>query len=221
METRAPLLLSAFLIAGMLAVSAWAWPHLPETARIAVHFDFSGRPNGWMGRDMALLFAPGATTVATLAFWLMPYATRHRENLRASAASYHAGWVGMAVVLFVAHCGIIFAARGWHIDVPGSTAIVVAFIFIAVGNSLGKSRPNPLVGIRTPWTRRSDLSWDKSNRVAGRMLVATGLATLATIAAADGHTAHIVMIAGVLLTAAIAVPLSYIYWRRDPDRRAS
>jgi uncharacterized membrane protein len=32
---------------------------------------------------------------------------------------------------------------------------------------MGKIRPNWFVGVRTPWTLSSKLSWDKTHRLAG------------------------------------------------------
>jgi uncharacterized membrane protein len=220
MEIRAPLLLSVLLIAGMLGVSAWAWSALGETAPIATHFDFAGQPNGFMPRDRALLFVPTVATVMALLFAVMPRLTSRKEGLAASSSGYVTGWVGTMMLLFVAHCAVVLKARGWQVDVPGSMSIAVALVLIAAGNVLGKTRPNAFVGVRTPWTRQSDYSWDKSNRAAGRMMVVTGLATLATLAAAGSSTASVVMLTGLTVMAITSVALSYYYWRRDPARRS-
>ena len=220
MEIRTPLILSTVLIAGMMAVSAWAWPLIPATASIAVHFDLDGRANGWMSRDAALLVIPALATITTLAFAIMPHFTTRKADLAASSAGYVTGWIGTMTVLFVAHCAVILKARGWPVDIVGTASIIAALLFIAIGNVLGKTRPNAYVGVRTPWTRRSDYSWDKSNRAAGRMMVVSGLATLAVLAVAGAKAATIVLIGGIAVMAVVSVILSYIYWRRDPARRS-
>jgi uncharacterized membrane protein len=218
MEIRAPLVLSLILIAGMLAISAWALPLIPETARIAVHFDASGHPNGYMSRVTALFVLPITAILVTVAFAVAARLPRWRSGLAASSSGYVTGWLGSLVILFVAHTGITLLARGWPIDGPGSTNFVLALVLLAVGNGLGKTRPNPLVGVRTWWTKRSDLSWDKTNRLAGRLLIAIGLAVLAALACSGTRTAHIVMIAGIAVVTGVCVALSYVYWRRDPNR---
>lgn len=220
MDLRAPLVISGLLIGGMLAVSAWAWPLIPQTAEIAVHFDLDGNANGWMRRDVALLFAPVTACIVAAAFAVLPvFVRRRKEGLNASSAGYVTGWIGALVLLFVTHCSIVLAARGWQFDLAGNSALAVALVFTALGNVLGKTRPNPYVGVRTPWTHRSDYSWDKTNRAAGRMLVAVGLATLAALAVSGSREAHIVLFGGILAMAAVSVFLSYIYWRRDPGRQ--
>jgi uncharacterized membrane protein len=219
MQIRAPILLSLLLIAGMAAVSAWAWAQLGADARIATHFGFDGHANGWMRRDRALLLAPVMGAILTLAFALLPKFTKQKEGLAASFGSYVTAWIGSLTVLFVAHCAIVLAARGWKVDIAGSTVVVVDLMFIVLGNGLGKSRPNPWVGVRTPWTKKSDQAWDKANRAAGRMIVATGLASLAALAAAGDWAAHLVLFAGIVVMAVVSTALSYLTWKRDPDRR--
>lgn len=220
METRSPLIVSGCLIAGMLAISAWAWPDLPETARIATHFDIRGHANGYMGKTAALFFAPGMAGLITLVMALLPHFISQKENLAQSATAYVTGWLGVLVILFIAHCGVILLARGYKFDIAGTSVLVASMLFVMLGNVLGKTRPNSVVGVRTPWTKKSDLSWDKSNRLGGRLLVASGLANLATLAVAGTIAAHIVLLGGILALAAICTVMSYVYWQQDPNRQA-
>lgn len=217
MENRAPLLLSALLIGGMLAVSAWAWPEMANHPAIATHFDLAGHPNGFMRPDRAALMAPAISLVLAVLFALWPRVSR-RGPAAAASVGYQTGWVATLTLLFVVHCAIVLKARGWPVNVATSSSAIIALVMIAVGNVLGKTRPNPFVGVRTPWTRQSAYSWDKTNRAAGRLLVGLGLATLATLAAAGSRATHIVMVAGLAVLAVTSVYLSYHYWRRDPAR---
>jgi len=219
METRAPLILSGCLIAGMLAISGWAWLALPETVRIATHFDISGHVNGYMGKAAALLIAPAFAAVLTVAMALLPRFTRRKENLAQSASAYVTGWLGTLVVLFVSHCGVILLARGYKVDIAGTGVLVPSLLFVVLGNVLGKTRPNPFAGVCTYWTKRSELSWDKSNRLGGRLLVATGLASLATLAVSGALAARLMLLGGIAVLAAACTAMPYIYWQRDPNRQ--
>ncbi len=64
----------AALVAAALAQAIWQQGHLP--ARVATHFDFSGRPNGWMSREVHLKYQTGlvvglAAVMVGLG-WLIP-----------------------------------------------------------------------------------------------------------------------------------------------------
>ena len=219
MGLRAPLIVSLLLVAGMLAVSAWAWPLIPDSARIAIHWNFDGQPNGFASKETALLLGPVGGGALALLFFLLPFFTKRRANLAKSAAAYKIGWIGTLLALAVAHIMVIMHARGILLDIAGNSMFMFALLMTALGNFLGKTHPNPYVGVRTPWTKRSDYSWEKSNRAAGGMFVAVGLLTLGVLAVGDTHAAKYVLLGGILTVALISVTLSYVYWKRDPARQ--
>lgn len=217
METRAPLILSLALIAGMIGVNLWAWPHLFPDGLIAIHFGQHGQANGFAKRDVALFIAPLLGLGLTILFAL--YARFYHSTPVTGQSAYTTAWLGTMTALFVSHCVVIFAARGFHPAIAGTGVLVPALLLTVLGNSLGKTRPNPLIGVRTPWTKKSDLAWDKTNRLAGRLCVTTGLASLAALAAGGPGIGHGILLSGVVIMTAVCIPLSRHYWLRDPNRR--
>lgn len=217
MEIRTPLFLSLCLIAAMAAMSVWGFAVLPDTA-IATHFGADGLADGFMTKPKALLAGPLLGVAITALFAVLPRLTRRKEGLIQSAAAYVTSWLGILTAIFVAHCVVLFHARGVKMDIAGSGVLLPSLLMIMIGNVLGKTRPNPYVGVRTPWTRKSALSWDKTNRLAGRLLVASGLLGLAALAMFGALTAHAAFLSGVLATAVICIALSRHYWEKDPHR---
>ena len=57
-------------------------------------------------------------------------------------------------------------------------ATIIGLLFIVLGNWMGKLRRNLIAGIRTPWTLKSDVVWQRTHRIGGRLMVALGLAVL-------------------------------------------
>ncbi|HEX3674420.1 MAG TPA: SdpI family protein [Rhizomicrobium sp.] len=211
MGSRAIWILSLLIVAGLAAAGAWEWTQLPAGARMAIHFGFDGAPNGFAGKTVALAIAPVAALITTLAFgWIGR--TRETDN-----EAYRTGWITALMVLCVVQMVIILNARDVHFDVRGNIAIAMAFVMIVTGNVLGKTAPNRLVGVRTPWTRRSAYSWGKSNRMAGRLFVCVGFVTLGTLALAGSAAGIVVLTAGVLGVSALGAVLSYYYWKHDPE----
>lgn len=210
--------MSLLIVAGMLAVSLWAWPLIPDNARIAVHWSAANVPNGFTSKPSALLVSPALAIVLTAVFAVAPYLTKRRAGLVRSAKAYVVGWMGALVLLAVGHGLIVMHARGYDVNVVGSSTFILALFLTALGNLLGKTHPNPYVGVRTPWSQRSDYSWEMTHRAAGKMFVALGLATLAVMAVSDSRLAGKVLICGAFVVAAISIALSYFYYRRDPQR---
>ena len=90
-------------------------------------------------------------------------------------------------------------------------------VFLVLGAVLGKVRPNWFVGVRTPWTLSSKLSWTHSQRAGGWMFVGLGLATFPA-AFLPGPWNLAVVLGGALLATAWLLLYSYFVWGRDPDR---
>ena len=88
---------------------------------------------------------------------------------------------------------------------------------IALGNVMGKVRPNYFVGIRTPWTLASARSWEKTHRVGGRLFVVAGIAL--ALASIIGRPEALVAV-GVFGAASIAWLFYYSFavWRDDTER---
>jgi uncharacterized membrane protein len=99
------------------------------------------------------------------------------------------------------------------------TTCLLALMFLAVGSLLGKAAPNPFVGIRTYWTMKSRLAWDKSNRLAGRLFFWIGAAGLLTALFVDSALVTAVLIIAILLAAAVSVIEGWRVWRTDPERQ--
>jgi uncharacterized membrane protein len=218
MKLRAPLITSALIVAGMLAVSIWAWPLIPDGARVAVHWGLNNRPNGFAPKEIALLVMPAGAVLLSLLFaFILPLTGR--DAIESGANAYEIGWIGGVLLLAFVHVLVVMSARGNRFDVGGDAIFAVALLVAVLGNFLGRTRPNPYVGIRTYWTLTSSYSWDKTNRTTGRMFVATGLATLACLAVAGSSNAIVVFLIAMPSSVLAAVVLSYVYWRRDPEKR--
>ncbi len=78
--------------------------------------------------------------------------------------------------------------------------------------------------MRTPWTLSgSDLSWEKTHRILGRLFVWSALIVLA-VRFAIGIDAAYVAFAATITTSALAsrsAKFSYVFWKNDPARRTA
>jgi uncharacterized membrane protein len=221
MSIRLPLIVSLLIVAAMVGLSAWAWSLLPDTARVAVHFDANGVANGFAGKEQALLMLPAMAAGLIVLLGVIPYIEPRRFNLAASAKLYRAAWIGVIALLALAHAMIVLKALHVAVDVPHLALPATAVLFMVIGNYLGKTRSNFFAGIRTPWTLSSDYSWEKTHRLTGRLFVLAGAIALVASFALAAKLAAEIMVAGVLASAMVGVLASYVYWRRDPLRHSS
>jgi uncharacterized membrane protein len=220
MNLRLPLTVSFFLIAVMAAMSAWAWSILPANAVIASHWGLDGKVNGTMSKEWGLTVIPVITLVVTLLLAAVPRIEPRRDNMIASRKAFFALWLCTLVLMTVAHVLIVGTALGYPVDVSGVVIIFVPLSLAVAGNYFGKVRPNFFIGVRTPWTLSSDLAWEKTHRMLGRLFVLSALIVLAARFAIGTEAAYLALAATLTASVLLAIPSSYVFWKNDPARRA-
>jgi uncharacterized membrane protein len=203
------------VFAAMAAVAMAVWNTLPE--RVPIHFDLQGRPNGWGGRFEALGLMPLVAIGVYLLLLFLPRIDPGRANYAAVSGAYSAIRLCVTVVLAVVYGLMIQSARVGTITPGRWLPLLIGGLLIVLGNQMGKLRPNWFVGVRTPWTLSSKLSWGKTHRLAGRLMVLAGIVwwILAALVPGEALWVGLVCMAAGMLT---AIVYSYAVWRGDPDK---
>ncbi|WBQ09969.1 SdpI family protein [Hyphomonadaceae bacterium ML37] len=213
---------AAALIALTLAFSVWGWLATPPGAEIAVHWNAAGQPDRYGGKAEAFLLIPGIAVLLSLLFAAAPHIDPRGRNLAASGPVLMTVWIGTVGVLAIVQAALTLTALGLITAdgeiVPRAVMLSVCALMVLIGNALGKARPNWFVGVRTPWTLSSDRAWDATHRWAGRGFVLSGLIGAACTLLAPLMVAVFVFAGLILATAAGSVALSFLVWRRDPER---
>lgn len=204
------------------AVALGVWRLGPE-GPLPMHIDAAGQVDRWGDRVEAALVL-GFIAVVTGATALLCAVLERRGLAKDQGAAWTFGRVvGLAAPAFAAGAIVMVSTGGFSGagETDGFMRATMAFlglVFLGMGAFLGRTRPNPVIGVRTPWTRRSRLAWDKSNRLAGRLLSLLGIGGLLAAPLAPQPLAIHILNIGVLAVAAISVLESWRVWRADPDR---
>lgn len=203
------LALGQFGLAGAIALFGPTHP-------LPMHFNAEGQVDRWGDRlemAMMVLILAVVSALIAVAHWR---ATREGQ---AKAGQAKALFVTQLVLTLIA---LLNASLTWGwFDQPGprfGMAMVSAIVGV-VGAVLGKTSPNALIGVRTPWTFGSRLAWDKANRLAGRLFFWGGLAGMIAAPFAPQPEGFRAVTFGVLAIAVIVVIESWRVWLIDPDRR--
>jgi uncharacterized membrane protein len=121
---------------------------------------------------------------------------------------------GIQLLIVATAMGHQFAMDRWAFGGLG----IMLFI---TGNFLGKIRSNFMFGVRTPWTLSSDLSWNRTHRLAGWLFVCGGAAMLCgAIAGLRGVPQIVILFSWLAVTLVASTAYSYVVWRNDPHRRS-
>jgi uncharacterized membrane protein len=177
-----------------------------------------------MNRQGVALTVAAISAGAAAIYALLPVLTRRRAE---QGTVSNGVWMARLLVLTtMALVNLLMAAIGLGLmsvlsgrEVATAIMGFIALLMLAAGLWLGKAEPNPLVGIRTYWSLRSRLAWDKSNRLFGRIAFWCGLGGLAAAPFAPEPAGAQALGGSLVLAMAASVFESWRVWRNDPDRQ--
>jgi len=204
------------VLAAMFALSVWAWERVPD--EMPVHYNLQGEPDRWGGRFEGLLLLPLATIGIYALFLFLPVLDPGRANYPRFANTYLVIRAAVLLVMATIHAAMVAGALGREVPITTAMTLMAGSLFVVLGLAMGKLRPNWFVGVRTPWTLSSKLSWTRSHRLAGWLFLISGAATLLVLGLGSTPAALIVMMASGVAAVVTVVVYSWIVWRKDPER---
>ena len=99
---------------------------------------------------------------------------QHRKNERNEKAS-KITTVATTYLLMILQWTSITVALGVDIRVQMFLPILIGIAFLIIGNFMPTVKRNYIIGFRTPWSIRNEVSWKKTNRFGGYYLSILGL----------------------------------------------
>lgn len=219
MDSRKHLIIvSGIVLIAMLAASFWAWSVIPDGARIPIHWNLEGHTNGFGRKFPGLFIAPFVLLLISGLFAILPSIEPRKRHLMQSSKLYSATWICILALMAIVHAQILLAATGIYTSTTGLGQAGIGALFIVAGNYLSKSRSTFFMGIRTPWTLTSELSWRKTHRLGGWLFIAFGFVHIAVVFAAP-KLVPFEIVGGLFGIMIFALVYSYLVWRHDPNRR--
>ena len=150
---------------------------------------------------------------------VMPLFEPRKLNLERSWKAYSAVWLAVLLLLGVIHAALVLGALGRSVDMNLIVPMLLGGLFIVFGNYMGKLRSNFFVGIRSPWTLSSELSWNKTHRLGGWLFVGYGIGLIVLTVVARSQLLLVIALAGVGAVVLTTAVYSYLVWRQDPEKQ--
>ena len=223
---RRGIVVVALLLAVIVGVTVYGWIAAPGDALYPVHWNARGEVDRWSSKAEALLVVP-VITLFLLALFALPLANAaFRERMRQSPTPHVVGWIGVLAFMTMVQVMMTLTATGVVAPETSGTLTprvmlaALSMFLIVLGNVLPKTRPNGFLGVRTPWTRASEYSWDRSQRLGGVLAMLSGVCGLAAAVFAPVALATAIVLAATLASAVVSVAMSYVWWKNDPSRGA-
>jgi uncharacterized membrane protein len=173
--------LQVVILAVPFCAVALLWDKLPGW--VPIHWNARGEVDGIARKAFGTLLVPlinvGLACFMSLLPLIDPKLRKHDPEMRASL------WrtvriFRLAITAFMSFASLAMLAATLKLFKNGANFtyaiyIGMGFLFVVMGNSMTKLRPNYFVGIRTPWTLESKEVWARTHRVGGRFMMIAGL----------------------------------------------
>ena len=166
------------LIVAAVALSIFYYPQLPE--KMATHWGASGEPNGYSSRLWGAWMLPLFMALIWMILRAIPHIDPRKANYEKFAGMYDALVILILAFLLLMHVVVLMGATGTQIRMERVLMPSVGIFIAIMGLLIPRVHPNWFVGIRTPWTLTSDLSWERTHRIGGPLFVMLGVLMIAS-----------------------------------------
>ena len=210
-------LATAAVSIAILAYAAWMLMLGPQ-APMPMHYGVDGTPDRYGDRvEAGLVIGAMGLMLAVIGFSFAHYVRRTDEPARRRGLL--AGQLVTLLTIGATTVFMVMMMTGGALPSPALQMGGLSLLFLATGAFLGRVGPNVAVGVRTPWSYKSKLAWEKSNRLAGRLFSGLGLLGLVAAPFAPQPLGMTALIVGVMVAALWSAFESWRVWRTDPDRQ--
>ena len=208
------------LIIGLMLISfligAYLHPYMPE--KMASHWDASGNVDGYMSKFWGLFLMPVISTILLLAFMLIPRIDPLKENIEKFRGYFDVFILLLFGFLFYLYMLTMLWNLGYRFNIIQLLAPAFGLIIYYAGVMMENAKQNWFIGVRTPWTLSSEVVWDKTNRLAGKLFKVAGvLAALGTI---FPEYAILLVLVPVILAAIYPIIYSYQEYQLEMKSRS-
>ena len=204
------------LIVAAVAATILYYPKLPET--MTTHWSVSGEPNGFSSRLWGAWMLPVIMAAVWLIMRAIPHIDPRKANYEKFSGMYDALVILILAFMLAMHIVLLMAATGAPIRMERVVMPSVGVFIAIMGILIPKAHPNWFVGIRTPWTLTSDLSWERTHKIGGTLFVILGVLMVASSFVAP-ETAIWILVAAALGIVVFLFAYSYQVWKGDPLKR--
>lgn len=201
------LMIASFLIIFLV------YNKLPD--KIPTHWNIYGEVDSYGPKLFATLMPIGFMIIMWVFMRVLPKIDPRKDNYLRFEKSYEIIISSIITVFFIIQIITLAAGLGYKIYVDKIISIVIALMFIVLGNYMPKMKSNFFCGIKTPWTLSSELSWKKTHRLGGKLAVVAGFIILISSLFLRGQILFIVFITVILVAAIVPMVASYFYAKND------
>jgi uncharacterized membrane protein len=203
------------LIIGLILVSfligAYLYPYMPE--KMASHWDANGSVDGYMPKLWGLFLLPVISVILFLVYMLIPKIDPLKGNIEKFRGHFDVFILLLFVFLFYVHMLTMLWNLSYRFNIIQLLAPAFGLIIYYAGIMMENAKQNWFIGVRTPWTLSSEVVWDKTNKLAGKLFKVAGV--LAAMGVIFPKYAIFLIMVPVILAAVYPIIYSYQKYQQE------
>lgn len=203
-----------FIISSILILLPAVYGFFTEglSEKIAVHWGVNGKADGFMDPKLFFFLIP-ALALAMHVLCLVITTVQDKKTEQSKKITNLVFFIIPAMSIAV--CSCVFTAAYYESFNPFIFAFVLlAVMFIVLGNYLPKSTRNRYFGIKIKWTLESDENWNATHRFSGKLYVVLGFLCLLAIPLPANFFPFIV-VPIIILCAVLPIIYSYRFYKKN------
>jgi len=205
-----------------LAAGIIALPFLPE--QIPAHYNAAGQGDRWGSRYETLIFPAMTVLIGLIMLAASNYSAKKEKNgqnnaklvLITGAACCALFTIIQAYFLYTDFLGVEELSTV-SVDISRLVFGIMSLIMIVLGNVMPKAKNNAFIGLRTPWSRKNDEIWRKSQKFGGVSFILGGLATLVICFFTEGMSCMLLSLFILVLITIVDVCYTYKLAKQHPQ----
>lgn len=181
---------------------------------IAMQYNDDGSVSWSINKFLGALIFMGIVTFIYVYYLILPILDPKKRNYKSFTSTYSLIVTTVLIIVYFAEILIIVSNIGITMNPDIVINLILALLFIVIGNYFQKLRTNWFIGLRTPWTLSNEKNWKKTHRFTGRIYIILGLIFI-IFTFLSVPTNWLVLILLVLFASVIPFIYSFIIYQRD------
>ncbi len=198
-----------------LLISLAALPFLPE--QIPAHYNFAGEVDRIGSKFETLLFPLCAIGMGFFMLWMAKIAAKQEENGRNNEKIVFYTGMGISVGFTIMYCHSLFKAfqfkaamsYSYDADINQLFCILLGIGLVITGNFMPKLRNNSIIGLRTSWSTKNDITWKKCQLFGGISFIVCGILMIIAGIFMEGYAAMCVALGIIIIDTIVCIIYSY------------
>ncbi len=198
-----------------LLISVVALPFLPEV--IPAHYNFAGEVDRWGSKFETLLFPLCTIGMGFFMLWMAKISAKQEEGGKNNEKIVFYTGMGLSLFFTAMHCYFLYkdfvlaSGMGYSnpVDINQLVCILLGISLVITGNFMPKLRNNGIIGLRTSWSMKNDVTWKKCQLFGGISFMICGVLMVAAGIFMEGYLAMCVALGLLVTDTIICVICSY------------